>query len=416
MKKIKKAPSAVEPEKKSNFLRPAITVVLSILSVYALMWTFTKDTLFGTSTYNSYLLQALRWLSGHLDLGQNLQHLEIAIYEGKYFISFPPIPSVILLPFAIIFGLKTPDHLIAVCIAIVGALYALKTLLRHDIEEKPAVFWTLFLTIGSNFLHIGYRADVWYFAQICAFTFTMMSFYYAAFGKKSQGWLPLFLLALAVGCRPLNMVYLPLIAYMLWQNYKTALIEKQNLWWVVPPMVVGIFLMVLNYLRFDSIFEFGHNYLPEFAQESPNGQFWIGYLPQNLGRMFRLPKLNVNHLVFPIFDGVALWLVSPIFLAWAYLLIRYGRKDIKTPTFWMLVLLPILHIVFLSCHKTLGGWQFGNRYTVDLLPAVFYAIAVYLKKEKDTLPLWIYPLFFWGLGVNLVGTIAVVNNWLQTYV
>ena len=72
-------------------------LALSILCVYALFWVLTgRSPLF--STYDSYVLQAVRWLSGHLDLGQNYDYLEIAKYAGRYFVSFPPIPSVLLLP------------------------------------------------------------------------------------------------------------------------------------------------------------------------------------------------------------------------------------------------------------------------------------------------------------------------------
>ncbi len=395
------------------FASAAGTVILSLLAVYGVLWALTPDQPFGTSTYNSYLLQALRWLDGHLDLGQNYSYLEIATYGGKYFISFPPIPSVILLPFAALFGADTPDHLIAVVMGMIGALYALRLALSLEISKPASVIWALLLTIGSNFLHVGYRGDVWYFAQTSAFAFTMASLYYALLGTRRQGWLPLFCLALAVGCRPLNMVYLPLICYLIWQRYRQSLIKIQNSWWYLPPLAVGIFLMLLNYLRFDNIFEFGHNYLPEFSIESPNGQFWLGYIPENLGRMFRLPSIENHRLIFPIFDGVALWLVSPIFLAWSYFLLKYLRKEWKQPLFWLLLLLPLLHLLFLCCHKTLGGWQFGNRYTVDLLPVIFLGVLLWLRQEKSHLPIWTYPLLFWGMGINLVGTVALMNGWLS---
>jgi hypothetical protein len=35
----------------------------------------------------------------------------------------------------------------------------------------------------------------------------------------------------------------------------------------------------------------------------------------------------------------------------------------------------LLNFALLLCHKTMGGWQFGARYTVDLLPfALFYLL------------------------------------------
>ena len=61
--------------------------------------------LWGTENpYNSYALQAARWLEGYLDLGQNYAHLEIASFGGKFFVSFPPFPSLVLLPLIPFFG------------------------------------------------------------------------------------------------------------------------------------------------------------------------------------------------------------------------------------------------------------------------------------------------------------------------
>ena len=72
----------------------------------------TGKSFFGPSPYNSYTLQALSWLHGHTWV-ENNEILELAIYEGRYYVSFPPLPSVVLLPFAALFGLTTPDNLLS---------------------------------------------------------------------------------------------------------------------------------------------------------------------------------------------------------------------------------------------------------------------------------------------------------------
>ncbi|MEG2582912.1 MAG: hypothetical protein RSA27_00180 [Oscillospiraceae bacterium] len=356
--------------KLSDDTKGLCTLILSILAVYSIIWAFTEAGLFSSSVYNSYVLQARRWLTGNLDLGQNYEWLEIAEFNNKFFISFPPIPSVIMLPFCLIFKESVPDYFITVIIGIIGAIYAYKIFRSMSVSWKNAVFWSLFATIGSNFLHIGYNGSVWYIAQVCGFTFTMMAFYYAMKTDLKFGWLPMFLLALAVGCRPLNAVYLPFIAYLMFVNLRKNEIKlgvaiRKFYWWIIPPLVVGVFYMWLNYARFGNVFEFGHNYLPEFAKESVNGQFHLSYIKENLVRMFRLPELADGKLVFPEFDGVAFWLVSPIFIGFVIYFFKNIRKNIKSPEVIMTIILIALHILLLCAHKTLGGWQFGNRYTVD---------------------------------------------------
>lgn len=45
---------------------------------------------FGTSVYNTYTLQALAWREGRTWLSQDYPHLELAIFDGRYYVSFPP--------------------------------------------------------------------------------------------------------------------------------------------------------------------------------------------------------------------------------------------------------------------------------------------------------------------------------------
>ena len=42
----------------------------------------------------------------------------------------------------------------------------------------------------------------------------------------------------------------------------------------------------------------------------------------------------------------------------------------------------------LTCmHRTLGGWQFGARYMVDLFPWLFVWCALHAEYIKQTMPL-----------------------------
>lgn len=394
-----------------------LTLLCGVLGVYLLIWCFTGESLFQAATYNSYVLQANRWLSGYLDLGQNYSHLEIAEFGGKFFVSFPPVPSIILLPFCFLFGGNPPDTLISVSIGLTGALYALKMMWITGRKGGWAVFWALFFTVGSNFLHIGYSADVWYFAQTASFTFTLIALYHAMTRDLSDGWIPLFFLALAFGCRPLQIVFLPLITFLLYRKFRKnnlSIIQsvKKYWWWVIPPLCVGILLMGLNYARFGNVFQFGHDYLPEFAEEKPEGQFSAAYLGENWRKLWALPAVEAGIVRFPIFNGCAFWIFSPVFLIFTVYFVKNLRCAVRKPELLLAVALIFLQF-FLTCfHATMGGWQFGNRYTVDALPVLLFALTVLQKEDSSDLKIISVPLFLWGTGVNLVGTIALLNGWL----
>lgn len=59
-------------------------------------------TLLSYNCWDSYSLQAMSWLSGRLDMGKNYEWLELAVYNGKYYLSFPPLPSVVMLPLVLL--------------------------------------------------------------------------------------------------------------------------------------------------------------------------------------------------------------------------------------------------------------------------------------------------------------------------
>ncbi len=394
-----------------------LAITFCMIAVYCVVWAFTGMWPWVTNHYNSYSLQAARWLQGHLDLGTNYSHLEIAEYQGKFFVSFPPFPSYLMLPFVLFFGTATPDGWIALVVSIVGALYVFKLLKQFGKSDNSSIFWTLFITVCTNMVFIAVNGWVWFIAQNLCFMLSVMSIYYAV---TKKGGLSLAFWACSVGCRPFNALYAPILLYILYDGLKEEN-PNQNVWqiivpklkWAIAPCVIAASYMLLNYLRFDSIFEFGHNYLPEF-QEATNGQFHLDYIKTNLPLLFKLPTIAQNGKVeFPKFNGTAFYLVTPVFFSYVIYLI-YGLIKQKNTNRVLLALIPcsvMVHLLLLTAHKTMGGFHFGNRYPLDALPYAFLGI-LYLLDKDDRLEKVQYPLAILGLLINVVGTCATYNGWI----
>jgi len=372
--------------------------------------------------YNSFSRQAARWLDGYLDLGEYIAWLEIAVFEGRYFISFPPFPSIVMLPFVFFRGIDTPDHIIALAVSLLSLAYAYKIAIRVLGVKRHAMFMSLFLVLGTNYLHVALWGSVWYLAQNMAFLLMLMAFYYAMTSNKHHSWLSLLLMCAAMGTRPFNAVYLPVVLYLIFarEGKLSFGFIKRLLLHAIPAVVLGIFFMWLNFVRFGSIFEFGHNYLAEFVYDA-YGQFHVGRVPRNLMRMF----FNFDITASPMFHGFAFWLASPIFISYAAYLFMYMIKSIKRAKNFsttasrhevrmipVLLVLVLVHILAFSFHRTLGGHQFGSRYTVDSLVAVYLGLLLILKRmpQGDRIYLNITPMLF-GLLLNFYGTI----DFLQFY-
>lgn len=394
-----------------------LCIVLCMISVYAVIWSFTGITPFSSNSYNSFALQAEAWLHGHLDLGRDYTHLELAIFNSKYYVSFPPTPSVVLLPLAALFGSHTPDHFVTVLFSLLSGVIAFKISKQLKLRSDRGVFAALFLTIGSNFLFFSFNGGVWFMAQVFSFTFSLLAIYYALSGDmKVHPYLSLFFWALSVGCRPFQIVYLPLLILLLYQKYHKNSPEKNFLdsikhyWhWGIPALLVATFYFGLNAARFGNPLEFGHNYLPEFLN-ADYGQFNLAYLSENLKNLFRLPTFVDHKLIFPTANGMAFWLVSPLYLSLMIHLLS-PQKLIKDKKMLFVVLLVMMHFLLLCSHRTMGGWHFGNRYTVDALPYV-YLLWLMIDPKKTRHKIVDYVLFFLGLSLNLVGTIATYNYWI----
>ena len=54
--------------------------------------------LFGRSAHDSYTLMALAWRRGRLSLGQDYPWLELAVFGGDWYVSFPSVPALVMLP------------------------------------------------------------------------------------------------------------------------------------------------------------------------------------------------------------------------------------------------------------------------------------------------------------------------------
>ncbi len=99
-------------------MEPAFAGMLLLMALgYVLLHDLFGGTLLASSEWDSYTLQAMAWRQGRMDLGRNYEWLELAVYQGRYYVSFPPLPSVLMLPLTFVFGYETPSNLVVAVLA-----------------------------------------------------------------------------------------------------------------------------------------------------------------------------------------------------------------------------------------------------------------------------------------------------------
>lgn len=372
--------------------RRALWLMLAVLAAgYAALNALTGWDLFRHEMQDSYTLQALNWLHGRLYIADGEQYpwLELAIYNEKYWCSFPPIPAVVMLPFVLLFGEATPNNLLVGVYGLISAALAFR-LMRSLGHKRPAsVLWSVFLVWGSNMLWMTTYGGVWFQAQALCMVFSVGGCLAAVRNRKA---LSLFLLALAVGCRPFTAVFLPaFVLIFAWRERGDGGFFRA-LWrqWrcCIGALAVALALMAYNYARFGDPLQFGHDWLPEFTR-SEQGQFALSYLWPNLRRiLFKPIGIENGQMNIPVFDGFMFYVANPLFLALFYAQLRSlvtRQVDIAGVA---LTAGMVLELILLCMHKTFGGWQFGCRYTCDLLPFALLYIGQ-KRSVRPTAALWV---------------------------
>lgn len=389
-----------------------LTICVVIL-LHALFIVLSGKGLFEANPYNTYTLQAQAWLSGRLDLGQDYPWLELAVYHQKYFVSFPPFPSYLLLPFAIISGANTPDQCIAFGVMLLGVHFAYKLSRSWDVPKQKSMIFALLLYCGSNVWQVTVDGWVWFFAQNLSLCLTLMSLFYAKKGRAGSSFC---CLACAIGCRPFQILYFPLLCILLWRtqtgNLQKRLFYFLNRWYTwIPSLLVIFSYLLLNTLRFQNPFEFGHNYLPEFT-DSKYGQFHFSYFSENLSHLFRFGTWsNSGAFEFYRFDGINLFFVFPMTILLLVLVTQsiFQRRSVPDlPLLLLSMVLSFVHMFFLLLHKTLGGAHFGNRYFVDAMPYFYIALLPFGTSRHGNSKFCFYTAgisFVMGLIVNFWGVL-----------
>ena len=361
-------------------------------------------TLLSYNCWDSYSLQAMSWLSGRLDMGKNYEWLELAVYNGKYYLSFPPLPSVVMLPFVLLFGEKTPSNLVSALYGIFTAMIAYKILKKAGMKRGGAVFFAIAYVWGSNMLWLSTSGGVWFLAQGLNMLLLTACVYFAQQKMQMAAYA---MAALAVGCRPFSVcMFLPLMAYFYTADKDRPRADRirGQIRSLIIPVFIALCYMLYNYVRFGNVLEFGHNYLPEFT-ESEKGQFSLSYILPNLYNLLLRPvTLRADlTLEYPLFDGFMFYIANPMFLIWFAAVVKDVRQKKLDAVRLCIVIAVLIELLLLCAHKTLGGWQFGARYTVDMLPmALMYLL---LKKdEPGGISAFIMAA---GMMFNLYGALAM---------
>jgi len=258
---------------------------------------------------------------------------------------------------------------------------------------------------GCNLLGVSLYGGVWNIAQGMAFLLTMLAAYGALRAKGAWSYAGPIFLACAVGCRPFQAIYVPVICFALWRGLRRpgeralATLARAAPRLIAPALIACAY-GAYNAARFGNPLEFGHNYLPDFLH-AEHGQFSTAYVPQNIRNILRMPHVEGAQLRFPLFSGFAFFVANPLYALAALRLAEAALRRGLNAADALLCACAAAHFCLFLLHESFGGWQFGARYLIDALPMLGWFV---LRKEK---PFRFHEglIMLWAVGFNIYGTL-----------
>lgn len=390
------------PEKNRRALAALCTLAL-LLMIFAGMC-LVSGTDPSVYQYKSYLLQAQAWLRGETHLDRNYEYLELAVYEGRYYVSFPPVPSVPMVLYTLIWGDDVPGGLFQKIYIALACLIVLSEIQRSKrMKQRECVAWAILLCLGSAMLPISLVGGVWYEAQILAFLFSVSAIVAM---RRRKPLLSCLCYALSVGCRPFSVVLGPVLLTLYIEDARRRKYSlRRGFIRLLPGLLTGLAIAACyagyNYVRFNDPFEFGHNYLPEFTR-SEYGQLSLKYVSENWRTLFFGSPFTIDGATLSINQfGFSMFLSCPIFILNVVWLIKDIFHRRFTPTKLVIVLMCAVNLLLLLMHRTLGGHQFGARYALELVPMCFVWYLV--SPDRGPLARWESVLMVFGLAFNFMG-------------
>lgn len=439
----------MKPESRSRRILIGLGIYAVCLVVFAF---FAGDRLLKHTNYNHYALLADAWLHGRHHLVGNPPSYagmnDFALFESKWFISFPPFPAILMMPFVWLAGdpENFRDGQLVVWLAGIGpavlflVLEKLRRTGRSERTEAENIRLALLLAFGTVYFFSAVQGTVWFAAHVVGVGLAALFVLFALDAERPV------LAGAMLGCmfltrtttlltgvlflfeavrvaytrrqgdapRPLPTEGPPLgRALEVWRGMDRRLFAGLLVRVALPVLVALAFASWLNNARFHdpAPWAFGHEYLQVGWKTRMDrwGLFSFHFLPRNLsvvlaslpwrpapgdpkvplellGMTFHVPHWKISG------HGLALWFTTPMYL-W---LLRPKRIDFL----WAGCAAAALGPCAMNLLYQNSGWfQFGYRFSNDY--AVFLFVLLAIGTRRLSRAFWLAAV--WAIAWNTFG-------------
>lgn len=321
-----------------------------------------------------------------------------------WYMSFPPVPALLMVPSALIGGRGGNDVIPTVLVAALILPLLLLVLRRlraaglSQRTDEEHLWLVALLAFGTVLFFSSVQGKVWYTAQVCGVVLALV--YTWASIEAAHPVAAGLALGAAALTRTAMAFMLPLFLFELYRC-RRADWRRVAAKFFAPVIGFAILGMVYNAARFHSPFEFGHTYL-DVRQQILIEQYGLAsyhYLARNLAVAFTLLPEFPGHAPWLQISGhgLAIWVTTPALL--------YAVWPRAKPAIHRALWITVACVAAPSLLYQNSGWiQFGYRFQLDYIVFLIVLIAIggrHLHK----------PLIAACIVINLFGAYTFDRQW-----
>jgi hypothetical protein len=333
---------------------------------------------------------------------------------GRWYVTYPPMPAVLAMPFVAVFGREFPAQVYSSIYACLdaGLVFLLLGRLTMGLRIRDRFALTVVFTFGTVFWFVAIGGSAWYFAHVSAVLFTLAALI-AALDHR-----PAWIAGLLIGCAALSRLPAGLAAPFVLAallDFPTGLkgldlrrAARITLVFGIGLAVPAALYVIYNEVRWGTITDQGYVMIPGVLEDpvyAKHGILSVWYIPRNLFAILFRSWNYVDDAPFlqPSWWGLGIFLTTPLYL-W---LAKARLRDPKVA--WALLAAFLVSIPILA-HGNVGFTQFGYRFSLDFQVLLFVVLASAIATHgwsKRSVFAGVASIGFcayaiWAVGINFV--------------
>ena len=346
-------------------------------------------------------------LHGRLHIVEPMPWIEhVDRIGGGWYVPYPPMPAISVLPFVAIFGASFDQGYAAAIMGglCVGILWLI--LGRLGVAPLPRRSLVAAFAVGSVLWWAAGMGTSWLFAGVNGAFWSLLALALAL----DRRWPVVAGLCLGFAAASRLPVGLTLPLYLaLYAGVEVrprlAIPDRRKLGsaalFMVGLAVPAILVALYNVARFGSPLDFGYEKIPGVLEEPwyRDGILSLSYIPRHLHTMFLRGFDFVDGFPWfrPNWTGLALTFTTPIY----FWLINLRRRETFVVFGWIAILLALVPIF---THGNVGETQFGYRFSLDVAPILWVMLGM-LFVHRISLPARLAILL--GIVVHAYGIYVI---------